>query len=72
MKILVRQALIKDNNSSHNNTVKDILVSDGIITDISPSINAFIEGEMSVMIPSETRMSLTVLLWDELLSLISA
>lgn len=39
MKILVRQALIKDNNSSHNNTVKDILVSDGIITDISSSID---------------------------------
>jgi len=39
MKILVRQALIKDNNSSHNNTVKDILVTDGIITDISSSID---------------------------------
>jgi dihydroorotase len=39
MKILVRQALIKDNNSSHNNTVKDILVSDGIIADISSSID---------------------------------
>jgi len=38
MKILVRKALIKDKNSSHNNTVKDILISEGVIAEISPSI----------------------------------
>ncbi len=40
MTILVRQALIKDNHSSHNNTVKDILISNGVISEISPSISA--------------------------------
>ncbi|MEY2596716.1 MAG: hypothetical protein RI965_1988 [Bacteroidota bacterium] len=38
MTILVRQALIKDKHSSHFNTVKDILISDGVITEIATSI----------------------------------
>jgi dihydroorotase len=40
MTILVRQALIKDNHSSHNNTVKDIFISNGIISEISSSFDA--------------------------------
>ena len=39
MTILVRQALIKDNNSSHNNTVKDILIADGVILEIAGKVN---------------------------------
>lgn len=38
MTILVRQALIKDKHSSHFNTVKDILISNGVITEIGGSI----------------------------------
>ena len=38
MTILVRQALIKDKHSSHFNTVKDILISNGVITEIGDSI----------------------------------
>lgn len=38
MTILVRQALIKDKHSSHFNTVKDILISDGVITEIATTI----------------------------------
>ena len=38
MTILVRQALIRDKHSSHFNTVKDILISDGVITEISGTI----------------------------------
>ena len=38
MTILVRQALIKDKLSSHYQTVKDILIADGIIQEIKDSI----------------------------------
>lgn len=38
MTILVRQALIRDKHSSHFNTVKDILISNGVITEIAETI----------------------------------
>ncbi|GAB2769525.1 dihydroorotase [Salinimicrobium soli] len=40
MKILVRSAKIVDNESPYNNKVMDILVEDGIIKEIAPSIKA--------------------------------
>ncbi len=39
MKILVRQATIADPNSPHNGQVTDIFITNGIITEIAPSIN---------------------------------
>ena len=39
MKILVRSAKIIDNESQYNNKVMDILVENGIIIEIAPSIN---------------------------------
>lgn len=38
MTILVRQAIIRDKNSSHFNTVKDILITNGVITEIAETI----------------------------------
>ena len=46
MTILVRQALIKDNNSSHNNTVKDIFISNGKIVEISGNIKKEADREI--------------------------
>jgi dihydroorotase len=40
MTILVRKALIIDPRSPHHNSVKDILISDGLISDISENISA--------------------------------
>ncbi len=39
MKILIRQALINDANSAHHQQVKDILIEDGRITQISDQYN---------------------------------
>lgn len=39
MTVLVRNALIIDPQSSHHNSIKDILIKDGVIADIAPSIN---------------------------------
>jgi dihydroorotase len=39
MTILVRKALIIDPRSPHHHSVKDILVSDGLISDISADIS---------------------------------
>lgn len=40
MTILVRQAFIKDKHSTHFNTVKDILISDGVILEIADTIHS--------------------------------
>lgn len=40
MKILLKQVIIADPRSQHNGTVKDILISDGIITKIDSNIDA--------------------------------
>ena len=40
MTILVRKALIVDPQSNHHNTVKDILITDGIITGIDKNLSA--------------------------------
>ena len=40
MKILVKSAKIIDNESPYNNKVMDILVENGIIKEIAPSIKA--------------------------------
>jgi dihydroorotase len=55
MTILVRKALIIDPRSSYNNSVKDILIRDGLIADISESITTksdqLIEQEGLVISP---------------------
>src|ERR1700722_701745 len=39
MKLLIKQACITDPLSSHNGTIKDILIEKGIIREIAPSIS---------------------------------
>jgi len=39
MKILLKQVAVADNSSPHNGSVKDILINDGIITQIEPLLN---------------------------------
>ncbi|MFN5376932.1 MAG: dihydroorotase, partial [Chitinophagaceae bacterium] len=39
MTILVRKATIKDQHSSHHNQQRDILISNGVVSEISPKID---------------------------------
>ncbi|HEY2348287.1 MAG TPA: dihydroorotase, partial [Puia sp.] len=39
MKLLIKQACITDPLSSHHGTIQDILIENGIIRDISPSVS---------------------------------
>ena len=47
MKILIRQAKIADSNASINGQVRDILIEDGIITQITEKITAQADQEIS-------------------------
>ncbi|MBW0178395.1 dihydroorotase [Sediminibacterium sp.] len=47
MKILIRQAKIADTNASINRQVRDILIEDGIITQIAAKINGSADQEIS-------------------------
>lgn len=47
MKILIRQAKIADSNTSINRQVRDILIEDGIITQIAAKINGSADQEIS-------------------------
>lgn len=47
MKILIRQAKIADSNTSINEQVRDILIEDGIITEIAATISTGADKEIS-------------------------
>lgn len=47
MKILIRQATIADPHSAHNGKIKDIVIEDGVITQIAEKINIKADHEIA-------------------------